>query len=61
MIKDLEGLFACVYELVPLQLGALHKRLATLGTDVHAWTVSVKVLAHCSIVSKQLAAALHHQ
>jgi len=46
---------------MPFELRALDKRLATLGADVHAWTVRVQVLAHCSVVPKQLTATLHHR
>jgi len=50
-----------VYKLVPFELGALNKRLATFSADVHARAVSVKMLAHCSVVAKQLAATLQRQ
>jgi len=50
-----------VYKLVPFELGALNKRLATFSADVHARAMSVKMLAHCSVVAKQLAATLQRQ
>jgi len=46
---------------MPFELRALDKRLATLGTDVHTRTMCVQVLAHCSVVPKQLTATLHHR
>lgn len=43
---DLEGLLSCVNKLVTFEFGALHKRLAALGADVHAGAVGVEVLPH---------------
>jgi len=59
--SHLKRLLPSVYKLMPFELRALDKRFATLSTDVHTWTVGVQVLAHCSIVPKQLAATLQHQ
>lgn len=44
--SDLEGFLSRVNELVTFEFGALHKRLAALGTDVHAGAVGVEVLPH---------------
>jgi len=46
---------------MPFKLGALNKRLAALGADVDPWSMSVKVFAHRSIVSEQLATTLRYQ
>ena len=54
----LERLLACVYQLVPLQLRALHERLAALGAHVHARAVRVQVLPHGRVVAEHLGAAL---
>ncbi len=53
----LERLFARMYQLVPLQLRRLHKRLAALAAHMHAWAVRVQVLAHGGVVSEELIAA----
>lgn len=42
----LEGFLPRVNELVTFEFGALHKRLAALGADVHARAVGVEVLPH---------------
>lgn len=44
--SDLEGFLSRVNELVAFQFGALHKRLAALGADVHTGAVGVEVLPH---------------
>ena len=54
----LERLLARVDQLVPLQFGALHERLAALGAHVHTWTVRVQVLPHGRVVAEHLGAAL---
>jgi len=61
LITNLKWLLSSVYKLVPFKLGALNERLATFSADVHARSVGVQMLAHCSIVSKQLAATLRYQ
>lgn len=56
--RALERLFARVNQLVPLEFAALHKRLATLGTDVNARTVCVQMLPHRPVVTEHLVASL---
>jgi hypothetical protein len=58
MPTDLERLFSCVNQLMPLELGALHEGLAALGTHVHPGPMRVEVLAHGRVVPEHLVAAL---
>ena len=53
----LERLLAGVDELVTLELGRLHKGLATFVAHVDAWAVRVQVFAHGGVVSEELVAA----
>ncbi len=46
-----------MYQLVPLQLRRLHKRLAALAAHVHARPVRVQVLAHGGVVAEEFGAA----
>lgn len=57
----LEGLLSCVNKLVTFEFGTLHKRLAALGTDVHAGAVGVEVLPHGRVIPEHLCAALEGQ
>lgn len=54
----LEWLFPRVYELMSLQLGALHERLATLCTHMHPGPVGVQVLPHRRVVPEHLTTSL---
>jgi hypothetical protein len=53
----LEGFLAGMHQLVPLQLGALNKGLATLGTNVYPGTMGMEVFSHRRIVAKHFGAA----
>lgn len=57
----LEGLFASMNQLMPLQFGTFHKCFATLRTDVHARAVCVQMLAHRRVVTEHLGATLQHK
>ena len=54
----LKRLLAGVHQLVSLQFAGLNERFATLGADVHPWTVRMQVLSHGAIVSKHFGAIL---
>lgn len=54
----LERFLPCVNELMPLQLGTLHKSLAALGADVHTGPVGVQMLPHRRVIPEHLGASL---
>lgn len=57
-MANLEGFLPRVNELVALEFGALNESLAALRADVHARSVSMKMLPHGRVIPEHLCAAL---
>lgn len=57
-IPYLKWLLSSMNQLVPLELGTLHKCLSTFGTHMDPGPMGVQVLPHGSIVPEQLVTAL---